>query len=214
MEKNVSPKLTELIFDAETFGQSVKYAAIINCSFLLYDKERFLDKPYSYDELLAEVFTLKLDVQQQVKDGYRIEPSSIDFWKGLPKEAQLQLVPSKKDLTYAQFCDILIEQLKGHKIDYWWSRSNTFDPILLWRIFEDENRLNDLNNKLKFWKIRDIRTYIDAKTDFKLDKNGFQPLPDSEWKRKFVEHDSKHDIVADVLRIQKIIRLENELSDN
>jgi hypothetical protein len=95
------------------------------------------------------------------------------------------------------------------KIDYWWSRSNTFDPILLWRIFEDCDRSQELNDRLKFWKVRDIRTYIDAKSDFAL-RNDFIPIDNETWKANFKAHDSRHDVVGDVLRMQKIHQLTRE----
>lgn len=202
----------DLIFDMETLGQSVIRCPILNCSFLRFDKDRFAsDEPYSYDELLDQTYILKLSVEAQVKAGYKIEPGTLDFWQKLGPEAQKQLRPSENDLTYAQFCDSMMAWLGAARIDFWWSRSNTFDPILLWRIFEDEARLEEMGEKLKFWKVRDVRTYIDAKTDFSLKKNSFVPLPQAEWDAKFVAHDSRHDIVADVLRMQKLVRIEQEL---
>lgn len=202
----------DLILDFETLGQSVIRCPILNCSLLRFDRDRFLtDEPYSYDELLDNTFHLKLDVAAQVEAGYKIEPGTIAFWEKLGPEAQKQLKPSKNDLTYSQFCDNMMAWIGAAKIDYWWSRSNTFDPILLWRIFEDVGRLEEMGEKLKFWKVRDIRTYIDAKTDFNLTKNSFIPVSKAEWDAKFIAHDSRHDIVADVLRIQKLVRLEQEL---
>ena len=203
----------DLILDFETLGQSVMKCPILNCSFFLFDWKKFETNPYSYDEILNNTFHLKLDVSSQVKDrGYVIEQSSLGFWETVGAEAKKQLMPSKNDLTYDQFCDKLMAYLQNHKIDYWWSRSNTFDPILLWRIFEDAGRIDELNNKLKFWRVRDIRTYIDAKLDFGSSKNGFVPIDKSEWDKKFRAHDSRHDITGDVLRLQKIIRVERDLS--
>ncbi len=201
------------IHDFETFGQSVIRAAIINCAYMVFDWDRFASvDPYTYDELLNEVKLLKLDVAQQVKDGYVIEQSSIDeFWSKMPADVKKQLQPSNEDLTYDDFCGKLIHDLVNVKIDYWWSRSNTFDPILLWRIFEDSNKLEDLHKKLKFWKVRDVRTFIDASSDFELNRNGFIPIEKSEWDAKFKAHDAKHDVVGDVLRLQTIVRLQNGL---
>lgn len=202
------------ILDFETFGQNVNTCAIINCAYLVFDYDRFKTNPYSYDELLGMVQVLKLDVAKQVKDGFIIEKTTLDFWDKVDPEAKKQLKPDpNKDLTYQEFCDNMLSYLGKEKIDYWWSRSNTFDPILLWRIFEYSNKLDDLNYKLKFWRVRDTRTYIDAKTDFELNKNGFIPIDTNEWNSKFKEHDSKHDIIGDILRMQKIVRVENGLDD-
>lgn len=207
--------MSDLIIDFETLGQSIYKAPLLNCAFFVFDRDRFLsDNPYTYEEVLAGSFQLKLSVMEQVKVGYKIDQSTLTFWEGVGEEAKKQLTPLKTDLTYAQFCDTMMERLEPHRIDYWWSRSNTFDPILLWRIFEDEGRSEELNKKLKFWKVRDVRTYIDAKTDFALKKNGFNPLPEAEWNAKFKAHDSRHDITADVLRMQKLVRYENSIDED
>ena len=64
---------------------------------------------------------------------------------------------------------------------------------------------------LKYWAVRDTRTYIDAKFDFKQ-KNGFIPFADEQrWEQMFKAHDSSWDILADVLRMQAIRRAEEDL---
>lgn len=191
-------------------GQSVIRAAAVNLAYTVFDWDRFAsDDPYTYDELLEGVQFVKFDVAKQVKDGYVIEKSSIDeFWSKMPPEVKKQIQPSDQDLTYGEACDTILEYLDV-KVEYWWSRSNTFDPIFLWRIFEDSGNLDKLHQKLKFWRVRDVRTFIDAVTDFELNRNGFVPIEKSEWDKKFVAHDPKHDIVGDILRLQKIVQLQN-----
>ena len=196
--------------DFETMGQSVTKVALVNLAYIVFDWDRFTADPYTYDELLSEVEFVKFDVKKQIKDGYIIEKSSIEeFWSKMPLEVKKQIQPSKEDLTYDQVCDKITQSLENVKIDYWWSRSNTFDPILLWRIFEDSGRIDEMHKKLKFWKVRDIRTYIDACSDFQLNRNGFIPIAKEEWDAKFIAHDPKHDIVGDVLRLQKIVQLQS-----
>lgn len=207
--------MIDFIFDFETFGQETRRCAIINCAFTVFNTDRFIsDNPYTYDEILAGVQVLKLDVAKQVADGYIVEPSSLEFWAKADPEARKQLKPAPNDLTYANFCDKLLSYLNPHKIDYWWSRSNTFDPALLHRMGDDSGYTSKLDYKLKFWKVRDIRTFIDAKTDFSLNFNGFIPVSKAEWEQKFKLHDSKHDVTADVLRMQKIYRIEQGLDEN
>ena len=97
------------------------------------------------------------------------------------------------------------------KINYWWSRSNTFDPIILQRWAKAAGRHAEIEELLKFWSVRDTRTWIDAKLDFPK-KNGFCPVTDEEyWNKTFVQHDSRFDIAADILRLQTIARLENDM---
>lgn len=201
--------MPDLILDAETLGQNVLSAPILNFSFFLFDVGRFTaGVPYLYDEVLNGTFRLKLSVEDQVRNGYRIEQSTLEFWDSVGEEAKKQLIPRPNDLTYAEFCDRMVEWLGDRRVNYWWSRSNTFDPILLWRIFKDSGRSADLDQRLKYWKVRDVRTYIDAKTDFSLAKNAFTPMPEAEWNQRFKAHDSRHDITADVLRLQKLVRID------
>ena len=62
-----------------------------------------------------------------------------------------------------------------------------------------------------FWRVRDTRTFIDAKFNFST-KNGFVPVADTEyWEAAFEEHNSIHDISADIMRLQAIHRAENGL---
>jgi len=205
--------MSDLMIDFETIGQDVLRCPIVNCSFFMFDVDRFMAKvPYTYDEILGNTLRLKLSVEKQVANGYKFKPGDLDFWDSLGDAAKKQLIPQKNDLTYAEFCDKMLEWMGNKRVDYWWSRSNTFDPLLLWRIFEDSGKSPELNNKLKFWKIRDVRTYIDAKTDFSLTRNGFVPIDQNEWNRKFIPHDSRHDVTGDVLRLQCLVRTEQGLN--
>ena len=65
---------------------------------------------------------------------------------------------------------------------------------------------------LPHWKVRDTRSFIDGKTNFSLKSNGFIPIKDeARWNNVFKQHSSRHDIVADVLRLQTLVRLDNNL---
>jgi hypothetical protein len=68
-----------------------------------------------------------------------------------------------------------------------------------------------LKEYLPHWKLRDTRTFIDAKLDFPK-VNSFVPVQDEEfWNKVFQAHDSSWDILADILRIQAILRAEQDL---
>lgn len=206
--------MTDLIIDAETLGTNIFSCPIVNFSIFKFEPEKFKSsEPYSYEEILDNVKVLKLNVKEQVKKyGFIIEKASLNFWKRQPSEVREQIEPSPKDLYAAEFCANFLNYIEEDKIDYWWSRSNIFDPILLYRLFNAENLTDRLNKKLGFWRVRDVRTFIDAKTDFELDFNTFVPLKNKEeWDEKFQQHNSKHDIVADILRMQRLVRIENGL---
>lgn len=199
-------------FDFETMGQPVGNCAVIDCSFLTVDTERFLKNPYMPSDI-GLVKKFKVSIKDQV-DNYNwiVYKDTIEFWEKLPESARKHIYPKKTDLTVAQFIDRVIEYMTVQgKVDYWWSRSNTFDPVILDRIFCAENKSLIFREYFPFWKVRDIRTYIDAKLDFPK-KNAFIPIADeNHWKQIFVEHDSAWDVLADALRMQAIVRAENDL---
>ena len=77
---------------------------------------------------------------------------------------------------------------------------------------KSQNKVNHLQSHLQHWKVRDTRTFIDAKFDFGLKKNGFNPCANEEkWDSVFKAHDSAWDVLADVMRLQSITRAENDM---
>lgn len=199
--------------DFETLGQNAQKVPALDCAYSTFVWERFLDEPYSFNELISSVNRVKLSVEEQVKVyGAKYTQDDLKWWQNQPKEIRKNIMPSEHDATVQQFMNAIIGYLKNsEKIEYWWSRSNTFDPIIMWRLaqYVDQDLL--LNEYLKFWRVRDVRTFIDAKFNFTT-KNGFVPVTDEEWwNNNFNAHDSIHDVAADILRLQAIHRAENDL---
>lgn len=201
-----------LFLDFETLGRNVYNSAIIDCSAVIVDTDRMLTDPYNLDSL-SLIKRFKLSVKNQVdKYDWVVYKDTVQFWETVSDAAKKHITPKKSDLTVEEFTAQFVAFLDASpKVDYWWTRSNTFDPVLLWRIFDSVNGYYTLNERLPYWRIRDMRTYIDAKLDFPK-KNGFVPIKDEAlWTKSFVEHDSSWDVLADVLRMQAIIRAENDL---
>lgn len=199
--------------DFETLGQNSQKVPALDCAFTTFVWERFLEEPYSFQELTISINRVKLSVEDQVKVyGAKYTQDDLKWWQDQPKEVRKNIMPSEHDATVIQFMNAIIGYLKhSEKIEYWWSRSNTFDPIIMWRLaqYVDQDLL--LNEYLKFWKVRDIRTFIDAKFNFTT-RNGFVPVADEQWwNENFNAHDSIHDVAADILRLQAIHRAENDL---
>jgi hypothetical protein len=201
-----------LIIDFETMGKNAAKCAVIDCSVMVFKWDRFETNPYNLSSI-RETKRFKLSVADQVKNyDWEIDKSTLQFWEEQEAEVRANIAPKKSDLTVKEFTKQFHEFLiECPKIDYWWSRSNTFDPIILARLFEAENKLLHLEEYLKYWRVRDTRTHIDAKLNFPKE-NGFIPIQDAgEWKKAFKKHDSSWDILADVLRFQQIFRAENDL---
>lgn len=203
---------THLILDFETMGKKATKCAVVDCSVIVFEWERFSSDPYTIANI-SDAKRFKLSVADQVKNyGWEIEKDTLKFWEEQEPEVRARVAPKKDDLTVKEFVKQFHEFLvESPKINYWWSRSNTFDPIILSRLFEAENKLLHLDEYLKYWRVRDTRTFIDAKLDFPKE-NGFVPISDADkWNKVFKKHDSSWDVLADVLRLQQIFRAENDL---
>lgn len=202
----------DFILDIETIGQNVLKCPIIDVAYVAFDWDRFLTDPYSFEELTSLVKTDKLSVADQMKRGCSFTKNDLAWWEGQNKEAKKKILPKENDLTIEEFSANIFRYLRDvGKINYWWSRGNTFDPVLLERVMNELDQHLLMNEYLKWWRIRDIRTYIDAKLNFST-KNGFVPVSDVEyWENAFVGHDSTHDVAADIMRLQTINRAENDL---
>ena len=210
--------MKHFIIDFETIGQNSREVPAIDCSYTVFDWERFTsDNPYSFKELVLNMEYAKFDIKDQmVNHGCKYSERDLQWWLDQPAELRTNMKPNHElDLKSDQFVDKLIDYLqqKGN-ISYWWSRSNSFDPVILERIAQNAGRLEKLGAYLKWWSVRDTRTQIDAKFNFDVPgkKNGFIPVSNIEkWEYNFKAHDSKHDVAADVLRLQTIVRAEADL---
>ena len=214
LEKRLWNMRCDFILDFETMGQDALRCPAVDCAISTFDWDRFIEQPYTFEELTqGHIKRLKVSVEDQVKNyNALVEKQTIQFWESQPKSVRDHIKPLASDLTQQQFCDEVITFLADSpKIEYWWSRANVFDPLILWRMMKDCGRHHSLNQYLMFWRVRDTRTFIDAKFNFTT-KNGFVPVADVDyWESAFEEHNSIHDVAADIMRLQAIHRAENDL---
>lgn len=198
------------IIDFETMGTDTNNCVVLDMSAMVFDWDKFSsDDPYTLADV-SQVRKFKFDIKEQVsKYGFTIEESTVKFWESQPKEVRKNIMPRATDIGLEQFADEFINFLIPHgKISYWWSRGNSFDAPILWRLFDAIGKKNMVLEYLPHWSLRDTRTWIDAKLDFPR-KNGFIPMEDTKlWEESFKAHDSAWDILADVLRFQMIDRAE------
>jgi len=202
----------DLIIDFETFGTNQVSCPIINCSVYTFNWERFVTKPYSFQEIVDGAVTFKLDVKYQVKNyNYVVEMEAVEFWENQEPETRRQALPTKDDISLEKFCNNFTKYLtKQPRINYWWSRNNSFDPIILWNAFRKAGDKMLLDQFIKHSYVRDTRSHIDAKFDYGQ-HNSFVPVSDTEyWNKTFKQHNSAHDIAADIMRLQTIHLVENE----
>jgi hypothetical protein len=203
----------DLIIDFETFSQEPIDCAVIDCSAIVFSWEKMTsNEPYTLKDI-TNVKRFKLSVKEQIDVySYKTEERTVKFWQNQPQDIIDLIKPKKSDLTVSEFVkDFHNFLIDSPKIEYWWSRANTFEPIIIRRLFESQKKGLHLDEYLKYWRVRDIRTFVDAKFNFST-KNAFTPIQDEElWKAVVKEHSSRWDVIADLLRMQAIVRAENDL---
>jgi hypothetical protein len=206
----------DFILDYETAGQNVFTCPVLNVAFYSFDRARFSSvmEPYYFSELIQEIQTIKYNLTEQVKSyGYKIEKSTIDWWLKKGELGKQVLAPSSEDSSLYDGMKHMLDEANVKHAGYWWSRGNTFDPIISQRISQDTNQAEYFASTLRYFNVRDTRTYFDAKFDFKI-RTDFSPFEDEKkWKEVFQPHNSVHDVAADIMRMQAIIRGENGLDN-
>lgn len=200
-----------LIFDMETLAVRERHKAIaLDISFFAFDPRRFTSEPYTFSEILNSAVRLKYSIVDQKKNhGFVSDPETVQFWNSQDEELKKKILFIKPtDLTLDEVFDIFIQYAEDHRVKQWWTRSNIFDPIVMEGHAEALGKFDRFKNTLQYNMVRDMRSYIEGYFGFNVD-NKFVPTASDEvdmFNRRFVEHDSTHDIVADILRIQCIER--------
>lgn len=204
-----------LFLDFSMLGYHPEWCIMLDCSSAVVDTEKMLSNdPYTVKSAFATIKRFKLSIADQKELGYTVCPDGLAFWQTQPKAMiDRTIKPSDKDLTVEQFTSNFIDYLIPHgNIDTWWSWNSMDDASILWRMFCDVEKENTIREYLPRWKSRDMATFIDSKFDFGLKKLDIVPISDVEyWNSIFVKNDSTIDVMANVLRMQAVLRSENDM---
>ena len=124
---------TDFILDFETIGQCSRVAPALDCSYTTFTWDRFLDEPYSFQELISMIEKQKLSIKDQIQNyDFSYKEEDLNWWMEQPPQVRKNIKPLETDLKVTQFIEKMITYLRGsEKVDYWWSRSNSFDPVIL-----------------------------------------------------------------------------------
>lgn len=196
------------IYDWETLSSNSRTTAVVCLALLEFEntEDRYLNNPYTFEELCDSAVFYKFDVKEQVGVYDReVSKDTLDWWeREVPKEyREMMLKPKPDDLTITELPYLLKKFFKDRKAEVF-TRGNTFDPIITETILE----------KLKsppahpWWMVRDTRSFIEGLSFGTNISNKFLP---EEVKGKFVAHDPIQDIAVDVLRIQTLVRALNDV---
>lgn len=190
-----------VIFDFETLSTDVNQGVVLSLGLLTYTSSRFVNDPYTYDELLENTKYMKFDVTEQVKKyGRKIDKSTLEWWKTQGLDAKKVLNPDPSlDQSIEKLYSFFVINVNMNNLKTVFTRGNTFDIPIFEGIVKSTG--NDI--PYPFWMVRDTRSYLDGLLHGSGQKNSY--VPDC-CKDKFVAHDARHDVVMDVMRMQTIIQ--------
>jgi hypothetical protein len=204
-----------MFIDFSMLGYYPEDCIILDCSVAVVSKDKMLSQtPYTTMDAFKEVKRFKFDISSQKALGFIAHENGIDFWRSQSKEmVDRVLKPSDKDLSVVDFTTAFIDHLisKG-KINTWWSWNSMDDAAILWRLFRTVNKESAIREYLPRNKARDVATFIDAKFDLDNKKLDFVPIDDVEyWNKIYLKTDSAMEVMANIMRIQTILRAELDL---
>lgn len=185
-----------VIYDFETLGQDQQNSVVISFAMIPFSEKRFIDEPYTYEELLAQCKYIKFDVEDQVVNFNRkINKETVDWWNEQGEEAKKQIRPCDEDKSITELFAFIDGSVDCKSVKKSYTRGNTFDPMFLQYLMKDIGHQDPFH-----WRtVRDTRSMIEGMSfGMKLD-NGFTP---GDLASKFVKHDPCHDVAMDVMRMQ------------
>tara|TARA_B100001057_G_C22862723_1_gene955235 strand:+ start:462 stop:1046 length:585 start_codon:yes stop_codon:yes gene_type:complete len=185
-----------VIYDFETLSQDQINGVVTCLAVLKFDESRFVEKPYTFKELVNSAKVMKFSVEEQVKTYKRkIDKSTLEWWKEQGDDAQKWIKPSDDDRGLEELYDFFMKAAGGDATKFY-TRGNTFDPILLESIMKQTHKPMPYN----WWEVRDTRSLIEGLSWGSKLENKFIP-PDCD---DLVKHNPTHDIALDVMRIQAL----------
>lgn len=185
-----------VIYDFETLSQDQRRGVVTSFAMLNFSESRYIDNPYTFEELIDNCKYIKFDVSDQVRNYNRtMSKETLQWWDEQGDEAKKQIKPSEDDVSICKFYDWIVENVDCKNIKKSFTRGNTFDPMFLQYLMQQIGKPDPFH-----WRtVRDTRSTIEGMSfGMKLD-NGFMP---SELENKFIKHDPRHDIAMDVMRMQ------------
>jgi len=189
-----------VIYDFETLSQDQSKGVVLSFAMLSFSEKRYVENPYTFEELIDSAKFIKFDVRDQVENyGRKISKETLDWWNERGEKAKKQLAPSKDDKLISTLFDFISESCDLKSMKKSFTRGNTFDPLFLQHLMKDIGKIDPFH-----WKtVRDTRSMIEGMAFGMEIDNGFDI---KEVMDKFVKHDPRHDIALDVLRMQSLAR--------
>jgi hypothetical protein len=206
-----------LFIDFSMLGYHPESCIVLDCSVAVVDTKTMVSStPYTTKSAYSKIRRFKFSIADQKARGRVALSDGVEFWTSQPKAIiERTLKPHSKDLTVDEFTKEFVNYLAPYgKIDLWWSWNSMDDAAILWRLFCESTKEGVIREHLPRHKSRDMSTFIDSKFEFNLPKLDMAPINDEEyWKSIHVKADSSIDVMANILRMQAIMRAELDMEN-
>lgn len=185
-----------VIYDFETLSQDQRRGVVTSFAMLPFSEKRYIEQPYTFEELVANCKYIKFNVEDQVVNYKRVmSKDTIDWWNSQGEDAKKQIRPSDEDVSITEFYDFIVNNADCKNVKKSYSRGNTFDPMFLQYLMAQTGHPDPFH-----WRtVRDTRSTIEGMSFGMNLENGFMP---GDLKDKFIKHDPCHDVAMDVMRMQ------------
>ena len=88
-----------VIYDFETLGQDQLRSVVVSFAMLSFSEKRYIENPYSYEELVDSCKYIKFDVEEQtILFNRKISIDTVKWWNSQGAEAKKQIQATPKEL--------------------------------------------------------------------------------------------------------------------
>lgn len=186
-------------YDFETLGIKPETAPAACLALINFETDRFVDNPYTFDELCNMTKFVKFDIMEQVqKYGRVIEKATLDWWTTQDDEVKALIKPSAEDVSVTEVYGFFLSNLHPMSKKVFTRRASLDQPLLI--------SLCDVSGHplpYGWYDFREIVSYFEGLTYGNNVDTSFIPVEAAD---KFKKHDPIHDVAVDVLRYQAIVR--------
>ena len=195
--------MSNIIIDFETGGYHLT-GKVINVAFTHFD---FTGEVESFNDIIERTQYYKFNYKAIDQKHFKFDETVIQWWLEQDKNLFKETFKNPEEgITLTEFKDIFTKYIATHFDNdcNLWCRGTSFDMTILDRIYGEGNF------PVAFWRVRDIRSFIDAVNVMTNipNNNGFYFSGSlNGFKDEYIAHDPIQDIAKDVRQLQMAYKL-------
>lgn len=189
----------DILIDFESLATTPN-CTVVNLAIIPFRDDQFEQLP-TFEGLVNSGKLIKFKLKGQ---GRHTSPETVKWWKALPPEARIQIVPTDQDVDLNTGLKQLYEFCESVKVDHYkshnWCRGGSFDHAILNDLLRGYHGTEDIVplHPIFFTRERDVRTAIEQNLNI---RNAAEcPLPLG-MLPGFIHHNPLHDCAKDILML-------------